>query len=354
MQTVANAADNLEGILLDTGWEVVERITKSDTATGSFFSVCYIVKKNGERCFLKAFDFTKFFKVSGASRVVDVMADMLNAFRYERDLSELCQNSHVTKVAFVKGSGVQTVDGYTIPSVPYLIFDMADGDVRNRLALSDKLDFTWKLYSLHSIATGLKQLHSIGVSHQDLKPSNILVFKEESKIGDLGRSVCDRIDSPLKLLSFTGDLNYAPPEVLYGYVIQDAKLRAYLADCYLLGSMTVYYFSNVSMSALLSHFIPEELSCDRWTGTFEDIQHYLLEAFEKSLNIFYYQLKLSTSEYFAEELKNIVKYLCYPIPEFRGHPKNLSSKGKNYDLERFISKFDLLHRKAKIDFVKKV
>jgi len=139
-----NAAENLEGLVLDTGWEVKKRIPKPSGATGGFFSVCYTVTKNGEECFLKAFNFAQFLNLAtahGKTRpIVDVIGEMIDAYKYERDLSALCRNQHVTKVAFVRDAGEQIVTGYAITVVPYLIFDIADGgDLRSHLTFASNL-----------------------------------------------------------------------------------------------------------------------------------------------------------------------------------------------------------------------
>ena len=179
-----NAAESLQGLTLDTGWYVSSRVQKAPGATGGFFSVCYKVTKDGEKGFLKAFNFSQFLNLArqhGHNRqIVDVIGDMITAYRYERDLSALCKRRHVTKVAFVRAASEQIVPGYPITVVPYLIFDVADGgDVRSQLSFASTLESEWKLRSLHSVAVGLKQLHGIDVSHQDLKPSNVLLFRGE-------------------------------------------------------------------------------------------------------------------------------------------------------------------------------
>jgi serine/threonine protein kinase len=341
----ANAASSLLGRKLESGWEVIERIEKPDCATGSFFSVCYKARKDDELGFLKAFDFAKFFQLADPpKRVVDIMTDMLNAYKYEKQLSEFCRGHHVTKVLFVKDAGEENIEGFTIQLVPYLIFDLAEGDVRRNLIFSEKLDVTWRIKSLHDIAVGLKQLHYIEISHQDLKPSNILLFKGESKIGDLGRSVCRSIISPYENLPFTGDFNYAPPEIMYAYYLADWHERVFATDCYLLGSMVVFYFTGISMSALLSKYIPPDFRYDVWHGSFDEIRPYILNAFSQALNEFE---KAIYNGYLKKELHWIVEKLCYPLPKERGHPKNRMMVGNPYDLERFVSKFDLLHRRAK-------
>lgn len=344
-----SAANNLQGRTLKTGWKVIEKITKDDNSTGSVFSICYKVKKDDKICFLKAFNFTPFFQLSeqsGQNRsITDVIGDMINAYKYERDLSEHCKAGHVTKVAFVIDSGEEIIPNYSINIVPYLIFELADGDVRHNLQYSEKLDFAWKLKSLRDIATGLKQLHNVNVSHQDLKPSNILLFDMESKIGDLGRSMCKDIDSQYNKQPYSGDWNYAPPELMYRYFEQDWEKRVYATDCYLLGSMVVFYFAGISMSALLLNHIPDEFRWERYGGYFDEVKPYLIEAFDKSIIEFSNCIK---EDYFRKELKQLVEYLCFPFPEKRGHPKAISSTGNSYDLERFITRFELLRRKAEL------
>lgn len=346
-----NAAHNLLNRTLATGWKVIEKIGKTAVATGGFFSVCYKVEKDGEICFLKAFDFAKFFdNAKSGKKVIDALTDMLNAYKYESKLSELCRREHITKVIFVKEAGEEIVNGYSISVVPYLIFDLADGDVRNKLHFSDQLDFIWRLKSLHSIAVGLKQLHNIDVSHQDLKPSNILVFQEESKIGDIGRSVCKNLSGPYDNFVFTGDWSYAPPEIMYGEYEKDWNKRMFATDCYALGSILVFYFTGVTMSALILNNIQSQFSWENWKGTFKEIEPYLIDAFELALNDFENSIK---DEFLCKELCSIVKMLCFPIPSKRGHPANIRLvNGNQFNLERFITKFDVLYRQMRFRLIK--
>ena len=231
-----SAADNLVGLNLDGEWVVTEKITKAEHATGSHFSICYKVQRDGAEYFLKAYKYEAFQQLARFDKqAVDIIKEMTDAFIYERDLSQLCRDRGVTKVSFVLDSGQVYVQGHPISLVPYLIFDLADGDVRSKIALSDDIDAAWKFRSLHNIAIAIKQLHAIEVSHQDIKPSNILVFDEVHKVGDLGRSVSITIPTELNNLAFTGDRGYAPPEALYGFSNAGWHSRAFAIDCYLLG-----------------------------------------------------------------------------------------------------------------------
>lgn len=350
MVKLEDAAHNLLGLTLEGGWQVVQKIEKIPGQTGSFFSVCYKIEKDREVCFLKAFDFSKFQEIATSGRkAVDIMTDMLNAHRYERDLSLLCRNRHLDKIVTVKVAGEVLVPGHTYPLVPYLIFDLADGDVRKRLIFSDKLDVAFCLKSLHSIAVGLKQLHSVDVSHQDIKPSNVLLYGDESKIADIGRAQSKSMESPYDGLPFTGDSNYAPPEILYGFYDPDWATRTFAADCYLLGSMIVFYFSGISMTALIRENMPDDLSWDFWAGSFDEVKDYLLEGFQKAI------MKFSNSisnEDLKNELTQLVTQLCHPFPEKRGHPKDAKSLITKYSLERFITKLSVLWKKVEFNIIK--
>ena len=105
---------------------------------------------------------------------------------------------------------------------------------------------------------------------------------------------------------------------MYGYYEKDWHKRVFAIDCYLLGSMIVFYFTGISMSALLTKHIPRNFRWDKWRGSFEEIKPYIIDAFSKTLIEFN---KAIENEYLMKELSWLVEKLCYPFPEKRGHPK---------------------------------
>ena len=154
------------------------------------------------------------------------------------------------------------------------------------------------------------------------------------------------MDSPYNKMAYTGDLNYAPPEMMYKYFENDWNKRVFATDCYLLGSMIVFYFAGISMSALLLKHLSENLRWEKWQGAFNDIKPYLIEAFSKAIIEFKSSID---NDYFRGELSLLVEQLCFPFPEQRGHPKNVASKlGSNFNLERFITKLNVLTQKAEL------
>lgn len=340
-----NAASALAGRMLKNGWVVKHRID-STGGTGGFFSVCYLVNNGYQDAFLKALNFQAFFQLFNGRPIVDIINEQTAAYRYEKDLLNRCKENRLSKVALILDEGEEFVPGYTITNVPYLIFEVANCDVRSHIRFSQDLEIPWKLRSLHNVAVGLKQLHSVKIGHQDLKPSNVLVYNDGnlSKIADLGRSLCENIVAPHDSNGdFPGDLNYAPPEYFYGYRIQDWSVRTKSTDIYLFGSLIVFYFTGTNMTSLIGKNIDEQFNWNNWNGTFSAVRDYLIDGFYRAVKEFKSSI---TNINLANELSTIVEYCCHPIPELRGHPKVLNSKLDQFDFQRLISKLDILARNS--------
>lgn len=299
-----------------------------------------VESSSGKKAFLKALDYSR---ALGAPDPAKELQSLTEAFNFERDLLNKCRDSRMTKVVLALGDGKVAVSSDPIGVVQYLIFELADGDVRTYLDFSDKFDLAWVLRSLHHVAVGLNQLHGAGIAHQDLKPSNILVFKgNSSKLSDLGRAAYKNRRSPHDGYKIAGDLSYAPPELLYGYVDSDWSVRRYGCDAYLLGSMVVFFFTGTAVTPLWLSEMREEHQYRNWGGTFLDVLPYVKEAFGKVVDSFGTHVPSSLSR----DLVEIVRQLCEPDPYLRGHPRNRGEIGNPYSLERYISRFNLLASKA--------
>ena len=340
------AAQNLVGKELSDGWIVKEKKTKKDTDTGSFFSVCYIAERGTEKCFVKAFDFSRF--ASQGDDLIESLSRMTSAYKYERDLSSHCRAHHTSNVALAIGAG--QINGATIEeTVPYLLFNLADGDIRHKISFSEGLDLAYKFHSLHDVAVAISQLHTAGVSHQDIKPSNVLDFAGDHKLGDIGRSLSQDLKGPHSSLPFSGDRHYCPPEIMYRYYEADWRKRNFATDCYLFGNLVVFYFSGLNMSTLLNNHLINDA---HWRNgiTYEEAKPYLISAFNYALQEFKKNIK---DEEFAAELVEIVHQLCYPLPDQRCYSKNVAQKyADNYSMLPFVTKFDVLEKRARLKFKK--
>lgn len=337
-----SAAHALEGRILATGWSVLEKVKMKPGGTGGYFSVCYLVEKGGITGFLKAINILSFIR-DDSDDLLLATAKVINTFNFEKEILTRCKNKNFSKVSKLLEAGQENIKGFLVANVYYMIFEKADGDVRAHLNFTSSIDIAWKLRSLHNVATGLKQLHSLEISHQDLKPSNVFVFENKiSKVGDLGRALCETLSSPHSELNFAGDFGYAPPEVFHKFVLPDWKARVYAIDVYLLGSMACFYLTGQNMTALLSSMMDSRtvniLSLD-----FENALPYWTVAFDEALEVVTnHSIEIPDQSKFLE----LIRMLCDPDPRKRGHLKNILNSGNQYNLERIVSLLDILATKA--------
>ncbi len=249
---------------------------------------------------------------------------------------------------------VHAIESFTVqadPSNPFskvecLVFELAAGDIRSHLNASRRFDEAFVLRALHHVATALKQLHSVQIAHQDLKPSNVLVFGKDigTKIADFGRAWSKDLRVAHDNFQVAGDPGYAPPELLYNYIPADPNARRYGCDTYLLGSLTAFLFTSVHMNALIIKHLNHAHFPYTWRGTYAEVLPYVQAAFSSALDEF----GSSTPPTSKRELVEIVSYLCEPDPAKRGHALNRQGHSDQFGLDRFISTFDILAWKAEI------
>ena len=337
-----NPAAQLEGMILEDGWVVGPLLPKKLQSTGGNFCKCYKVElHSGRKAFLKALDFHNAFRLG-----TQVIEKITVLFNFERDLLGECNISMMDRVVRAIGSVTAEVDP-TNPFglVPYLIFEEADADIRIHLDDPKNLSsIAWKLRSLHHVATGLKQLHGADIAHQDLKPSNVLVFYVNtiltiSKVADLGRASRAGSYSPYDEDMWAGDPNYAPPEILYSFIDPDWGKRRIAGDLYMLGSLIAFIFTQTTSLATLFHALPIQFWPANWGGSYEDVLPYIQNAFATSSA----QFSKSLPEKLRTDLVPVFEQLCNPDPRKRGVPGVLMNKNA---LERILSKLDLMAARA--------
>ena len=113
---------------------------------------------------------------------------------------------------------------------PYIVMDyMEYGSLRRYLRERGRLDVNEAVRIAYEVAVALKELHSMGMLHLDLKPENVL-FKDKNrrvvKLGDLGAS---RVYAGQSVEISQFSLAYSAPEVLMNKAATDR------ADVYSLG-----------------------------------------------------------------------------------------------------------------------
>ena len=345
---LASPATKLEGLRLQSGWVVSQRVLSRPGGTGGHFSVSYLVEKDGEKAFLKALDYSKAEEIAAQSGIdiPTALQYLVEAYNFERNLLRQCAERRMDRVVVALEDGSIRVEDGVFGTVNYLIFEPADGDVRTHLAFVARLEVAWILRCLHHIATGLYQLHSSSVAHQDLKPSNVLVFgRTQSKIADLGSASVKDMICPRDEHVFAGDSTYAPPELLYGHRDTQWSRRRQGCDVYHLGSMIVFFFCGVGMTAMILGHMPAEHHHRKWRGTYPEILPEVRDAFGLALKEFESQVP---GENLKKALMEAVSQLCDPDPQYRGHPLNRAGASNQYSLERYVSLFNLLSQRAEI------
>lgn len=341
-------AARLEGLSLDSGWRIVKRVKDQPGKTGGCFSCSYIVEKDGRRAFLKALDYSEAEKISRESGIdIPTALQLLTqAYNFERNLLQDCKQRRMDRVVVALEDGSIRVDEGVFGTVNYLIFEPADGDVRRYLAIAQKVELAWILRCLHHLTTGVYQLHSANVAHQDLKPSNVLVFdRTVSKVADLGSASVKGAPCPRDRFKFAGDGTYAPPELLYGSIDPEWNRRRQACDLYHVGSMAVFFFCGLGMTAMILKHVPEANRHEVWGGTYTQVLPEVREAFGSALREFEGNVpgtRLRTA------LREAVSQLCDPDPLLRGHPSNRVGAANRYSLERYVALFNLLAQRAEI------
>ena len=132
------------------------------------------------------------------------------------------------------------------------MFELAESDVRVHVDKRIQFDTAWTLGALHDLAVAIQQLHSGKVSHNDIKPENLLVFRDMNfrdrlqKLADLGCATSPLIVSIYDDALCAGDPRYAAPEALYRSASSQVctfEARRSM-DIYHLGSMVYFLITG--------------------------------------------------------------------------------------------------------------
>lgn len=337
---------DLTGKITPDGWRICEPVEFPVDQTGGHFSDCYFVEKSERRAFLKALDIEKFD--------IGQINGLLAGFAYESDLLQLCQEKGLGRIIKVIESGRVERDPNAPPvlrQVPFLIFELAKSDVRPTIDISKQVSNQWRFQVLHQTTLALLQLHKERIAHQDLKPSNVLVFDEKSlKLADLGRSSLQGKAAPHDGLKVAGARNYAPFEQRYDYIRPDWIERRVSVDVFHLGCLVVFSFTNICFPEYVIDRLAPQFHPHNWGDSYEKVIDHIKAANIQALA----DLSNDFPPQFKVELIEIVRDLCHPDPVQRGKSgyKGKSAAGLLW-LNRYVSRFDILEKKSRITQVTK-
>jgi eukaryotic-like serine/threonine-protein kinase len=339
------AAHNLVGFTLDGGWTVTDKVTKAHNATGGTFSVSYFVRNaKGEKAFLKVLDLGYALNMQGDQ--LKNIEELISIFNFERETLKICREFRLKRVSSAIADGKLEIPGNRL-GVYYIIFEKAECDIRKHLSNMQAFDLAWMLKSLHQVAVGISQLHKKNIAHQDVKPSNVLVYATlESKVADLGCADVKFKGSPRGSKRIAGDKGYAPPELLYGDVSPEWERRRLGTDMYMFGSLITFVFSQVSMTHAILHALHHSHRPGFWPHDYRNVLHYVRDAFGRVMT----QVRAALPEPIRDDVGTAIEMLCDPDPNLRGHPKDLNANQFNF--ERFVSLFDRLAKRAGLGLLK--
>src|SRR6202035_3946077 len=138
---------------------VLERISGDEDKSGMFHSIGYKVKSDdGREAFMKVTDLDLLtdseFSVYERTKVA------IQTHPVERQMLEHCRGNNMDRivVAIDFGDTVITHSGGREP-IFYLMFDLAEGDVRVHVDKRSRFDRIWTLGALHDLAVAIQQLH---------------------------------------------------------------------------------------------------------------------------------------------------------------------------------------------------
>jgi serine/threonine protein kinase len=329
---------------LADGWQVKEEIGRPANGSGGFFSQRYLAVRDEKTAFVKALDFSRAFEPQADT--LKELGQFIAAFENERDVLDHCRGKRMSRVSHAIAHGSVDVPGLSTMEgrVYYLIFDMAEGDVRCQMDTLTAADAAWCMEALSSVALGLWQVHRERIAHQDIKPSNVLTFgSDDFKITDFGRA--SQLGKSIfhDDFPFPGDWNYAPPEFLYGHVARDFGPRRIGADMFMLGNLAAFMFSGTNVTAGIIGRLDPQHHPQMWGGTYEEVLPYVQEAFTRVLS----EINIGLPNVISADLLGIISYLCEPDLSRRGHPKAVGHN-QQYSLERVVSQLVLLKTKLAV------
>ena len=350
------ACKDLVGKTID-GWYVNSEIQSTDTT--SKYSLFYEVSNGSGSAIMKVLNYELCHNgpLDGAKDQDSLISRESGAFHFESELARECTDYHMGNVIRYLGSGNVKLDDYVVKNVSYIVYELSEGKIGDFLNFSSKTDFTVdlgmlidNLRSLHQVTKGVKQLHTHLIAHRNITPHSVEIFEKNTitKVGGLqkSRNLQAINDTPFTTKLFDGDYTYAPPEAIFNYKISEDMSTYYQIDTYMLGNLIVYYLSSMNMTTLINRKCPSTLF--DWASKGAEYKQVLPDI----MKAFYESLDEIGAAICADELRGpiieIIEGLCNPDPEKRGYPSGFNKVRTNTDLQRLLTRLDILYQKAQL------
>jgi hypothetical protein len=169
-----------------------------------------------------------------------------------------------------------------------------------------------------------------------------MTFKNTAKVGDLGRASDGSDGSLFSGEGMQGDRTYAPPELLYEYPQADDRTRRWSCDMYHVGSMVVFLVTGSGLTPLIFNELDPTFHVGVWPNPYLNVLPYVRDAYDRAL----VGVESRVREPLREDLMVLIREMCDPDPRLRGSPRLTALP--RYSIERYVSTFDRLSKKADI------
>lgn len=347
---VTSPKHQLLGVTLASGWRLDEVLAATAGSSGGTFGVGYRASRGTEEAFVKAIDF---WDALNAADPIAELGKLSKIALFERDVLEHCKANGMNRVLQFIGHEYVSVGEKSNPMnrVSCLIMEAGETDLRRLVVANGPANCAWNLQVIRDVSMAVAQLHRSEISHQDLKPSNVIEFgdvlpggKPDMKVGDLGRVVRKGAAGPFDSMPWPGDLRYSPPERWYGYVPPDWCDAREASDAYMLGSLLFYLFTGTPLQVVIMNAIPSAFRPGVWTGRYDqDLKPVLVSAHDEVLDT---HLRPTLMPEVADDVLAIAKGLTDPVPESRGDNRARRQIGRPVGIDRIQQRISALAAKC--------
>lgn len=234
-------AEQMGGILVRremlTGYQL-ERLLKGESA-GYFYGRAKVLYQIGAGSFARVY--RAIHRDTGAILAVKVLrsrhsndAAKRKAFQHEGEMGRLLRHPNIVAVEDVGQEDESS----------YITLEFIEGQtLRELVRIRGAIDLPKALDIIHQILSGLEYAHRRGVTHRDLKASNVIVSATgQAKLVDFGLADVDESgDRSLGRMEQPRTVDYAALEKLSG--MRDDSVRS---DIYFLGTIAYLALSGTS------------------------------------------------------------------------------------------------------------
>ncbi len=175
-------------------------------------------------------------------------------FLDQQELLERFRREGIAAAGITHPNVVQIYDVGTAGDVGYLVMELVEGgSLADRVSDGGGVSVEAWIQLAKEMCSALREIHSKGIIHRDVKPANILFDKEDrAKIADFGVA---HLEDAMGLTGtkVVGTVSYMAPEMLKG------EAASQQSDLFALGRTLIFAATGNSKEAGLPKNFPDEL-----------------------------------------------------------------------------------------------